>query len=81
MLEFSTRAPSGRTLTPWTSIASDQDVVQGITVSLELAAITVVIMLLLLIPTISWVHLRAPRTGSHPYTTGSTSSSVDPRSL
>src|SRR5947209_10541849 len=61
MLEFSTRTPNGRTAGAWKSIGSDPDIVQGVTVSLELAAITVALMLLLLVPTIAWVHLRAPR--------------------
>ena len=62
MLEFSTRGIQGRTAYAWKAIWTDPDVVQGVTVSLELAAITVALVLVLLVSTITWVHLRAPRT-------------------
>jgi putative spermidine/putrescine transport system permease protein len=62
MLEFSTRGPGGaRTLEAWTAIGSDKTLVDSIVVSLELAALTVIGMILLLVPTMSWAYLRVPR--------------------
>jgi len=62
MLEFSTRGPGGaRTLDAWTAIGSDKTLVGSIIVSLELAALTVIGMILLLVPTMSWAYLRVPR--------------------
>ena len=63
MVEFSTRGNSlsaPRTLQTWAAIIKVPDLVQAITVSLELAAITSVGMLVLLIPTMVWVRLRLP---------------------
>ena len=62
MLEFSTRGPGGaRTLDAWAAIGSDKTLVDSIVVSLELAALTVIGMILLLVPTMSWAYLRVPR--------------------
>ena len=64
MLEFSTRGvgeTAPRTLTAWQSIVSYPDLTAAIVLSLELAAITSVAMLLLLVPTLIWVRLRLPR--------------------
>src|SRR5712664_1655389 len=64
MVEFSTRGNSltaPRTLQTWADIIKVPDLVQAITVSLELAAITSVGMLVLLLPTMVWVRLRLPR--------------------
>jgi len=64
MLEFSTRglgAGAGRTLSAWQSIVAYPDLTAAILVSLELAAITSVAMLVLLVPTMIWVRLRLPR--------------------
>ena len=64
MLEFSTRglgAGAGRTLGAWQSIVAYPDLTAAILVSLELAAITSVAMLVLLVPTMIWVRLRLPR--------------------
>jgi putative spermidine/putrescine transport system permease protein len=64
MFEFSTRGNSvtaPRTLEAWTNIIKTPDLVDAIIASLELAAITSVAMLLLLIPTMVWVRLRLPR--------------------
>ena len=63
MLEFSTRGglDGGRDLTAWTSIADDPQLLEAIAVSLGLAALTSVLMLLLLLPTMVWVHLRLPQ--------------------
>jgi putative spermidine/putrescine transport system permease protein len=63
MFEFSTRGNSStapRTLVAWTNIVKTPDLADAITASLELAAITSVAMLLLLLPTMVWVRLRLP---------------------
>lgn len=62
MLEFSTRGglEGGRDFTAWTSIADDPALVDAIVVSLELAALTSLLMLVLLLPTMVWVQLRLP---------------------
>lgn len=62
MLDFSTRGPgSTRTLAAWRAIGSDSELLHAIAASLELAVLTAVLMLLLLVPTMTWVHLRVPR--------------------
>ena len=64
MLEFSTRGAgvdAPRTLGAWQSIVSYPDLTGAILVSVELAAITSAMMLLLLVPTLVWVRLRVPR--------------------
>jgi putative spermidine/putrescine transport system permease protein len=64
MFEFSTRGVgenAPRTLESWTTIATYPALIAAITASLELAAITSVVMLLLLLPTMIWVRLRLPR--------------------
>lgn len=66
MFEFSTRGNSEtapRTLQPWAAIFTTPDLVTAITVSLELAAITSIVMLVLLMPTMVWVRLRLPGLG------------------
>jgi putative spermidine/putrescine transport system permease protein len=61
MLEFSTRGIGGtRTLAPWLAIGTNQDLLVAIRVSVELAVLTVVLMLVLLLPTMVWVQLRLP---------------------
>lgn len=61
MLDFSTRgAGSSRTLEAWKAIGSFPELLSAIAVSLELAVLTVVGMLCLLVPTMVWVHLRLP---------------------
>ena len=62
MLEFSTRGglEGGRDLAAWTSIADDPQLLDAIIVSVELAVLTSVLMLVLLLPTMVWVHLRLP---------------------
>lgn len=63
MFEFSTRGNSvtaPRTMEAWTNILKTPDLIAAITASLELAAITSVAMLVLLIPTMVWVRLRLP---------------------
>jgi len=64
MFEFSTRGDSltaPRTLDSWTAIVKVPSLTEAITVSLELAAITSIAMLVLLLPTMVWVRLRLPR--------------------
>jgi putative spermidine/putrescine transport system permease protein len=64
MFEFSTRGVgvnAPRTLDSWVAIVHDPDLMGAITASLQLAVITSVAMLVLLIPTMIWVRLRLPR--------------------
>jgi len=62
MFEFSTRGNSGqRTLEYWRSIPQYPDLTTAIIASLQLAVITSVVMLVLLVPTMVWVRLRLPR--------------------
>jgi putative spermidine/putrescine transport system permease protein len=62
MVEFSTRGVGGtRTLQPWAAIGSDENLLAAILASVQLAVLTVVGMLVLLVPTMTWVALRAPR--------------------
>jgi putative spermidine/putrescine transport system permease protein len=64
MLEFSTRGNSvtaPRTLEAWAQIAQTPGLVKGIVTSLQLAVITSVGMLALLLPTMVWVRLRMPQ--------------------
>jgi len=63
MFEFSTRGNSvtaPRTLEAWINIVKTPDLIDAITASLELAAITSIAMLVLLLPTMAWVRLRLP---------------------
>jgi putative spermidine/putrescine transport system permease protein len=64
MLEFSTRSTTfdaPRTMVSWTTIATYPALVSAIIASLELATITSVAMIVLLLPTMIWVRLRLPR--------------------
>jgi putative spermidine/putrescine transport system permease protein len=64
MFEFSTRGNSDsapRTLDAWKAIGTYPDLVAGIVASLELAAITSIGILVVLVPTMVWVRLRLPR--------------------
>ena len=62
MLEFSTRGTidGGRDLDAWRAIGDDPLLLDAIVTSLQLAVLTSVLMLVLLLPTMVWVHLRAP---------------------
>ena len=62
MLEFSTRGglEGGRDLTAWRAIGDDPLLLDAIVTSLQLAVLTSVLMLVLLLPTMVWVHLRVP---------------------
>jgi putative spermidine/putrescine transport system permease protein len=62
MLEFSTRGPHGsRSLTAWAQIGTNPDLVGAIVLQLELAALTVALTLVILVPTMVLVQLRLPR--------------------
>jgi putative spermidine/putrescine transport system permease protein len=64
LLEFSFRATtltSAHTLEYWKAIKDDPDLVSAIVASLELAVITAVVALFLLVPTMVWVRLRLPK--------------------
>ena len=62
MADFSTRnlIQGGRTGAAWTNLLADDALYQAIVTSLLLALLTVVAMLILLVPTMIWVRLRAP---------------------
>jgi putative spermidine/putrescine transport system permease protein len=62
MADFSTRnlIAGGRTGQAWANLVADEALYQSIIVSLLLAFFTVVAMLVLLVPTMIWVRLRAP---------------------
>jgi ABC-type spermidine/putrescine transport system permease subunit II len=62
MADFSTRnlIQGGRTLAAWRNLVADEALYQAIVVSVLLAVFTVVAMLVLLVPTMIWVRLRAP---------------------
>ncbi len=69
MLEFTTRAPGGgRSLKVWRTVADlprlrgeYPELWAGLQASAALVALTVVLMLVLLVPTMIWVRLRLPR--------------------
>jgi putative spermidine/putrescine transport system permease protein len=64
MFEFSTRGnglDAPRTWSAWTSILTYPDLTAAIVASLELAVLTSLGMLLLLVPTMIWVRLRLPQ--------------------
>jgi putative spermidine/putrescine transport system permease protein len=64
MLDFSTRAPGGgRSWDAWTNLVKDPELNSAIVTSLLLALFTVVLMLVLLVPTMIWVRLRVPGAG------------------
>ncbi|TRW88969.1 ABC transporter permease subunit [Mycolicibacterium sp. 018/SC-01/001] len=62
MADFSTRdlISGGRTGQAWANLVADEALYQAIIVSLSLAVLTVLAMLILLVPTMIWVRLRAP---------------------
>lgn len=62
MLDFSTRERGGgRTGRAWAALLENEQVRQAIVNSLLLAALTVLLMVVLLVPTMIWVRLRVPR--------------------
>lgn len=60
MAEFSTREGTGRGLAAWRAIAGQPLLLEAIAASLQLAALTALLLLALLVPTMTWVHLRVP---------------------
>jgi putative spermidine/putrescine transport system permease protein len=62
MADFSTRnlIQGGRTLQAWKNLGQNDQLYSAIIISLLLAVFTVVLMLLVLVPTMIWVRLRAP---------------------
>ncbi|CAJ1510380.1 ABC transporter permease [[Mycobacterium] burgundiense] len=62
MADFSTRnlLGEGRTLAAWSNLVRDNALFSAIVVSVLLALLTVALMLVLLVPTMIWVRLRAP---------------------
>jgi putative spermidine/putrescine transport system permease protein len=68
MVEFTTRAPGGgRTLDTWATLfdlgvidANYPDLKAGVLASAGLTLLTVAIMLVMLVPTMTWVRLRLP---------------------
>ncbi|TCR85472.1 ABC transporter permease subunit [Rhizobium sp. BK376] len=61
MFEFSTRGPGGqRTLAAWAEIGTNPDLLGAIILQLELAALTVLLALALLVPTMILVRLKRP---------------------
>lgn len=64
MLDFSTRGvQGGREWDAWANLVRNPELNSAIVTSLELALFTVVLMLVLLVPTMIWVRLRVPRAG------------------
>ncbi|MCA1982941.1 ABC transporter permease [Nocardioides nematodiphilus] len=62
MLDFSTKKNGGgRTGAAWKALVTDEQVRHAIVQSLLLCVATVVLMLVLLVPTMVWVRLRLPR--------------------
>ncbi len=63
LLDFSTKVPGTdeRTGEAWRNLAEDPTMSAAIVTSVLLAAITVVGMVVLLVPTMIWVRLRVPR--------------------
>jgi putative spermidine/putrescine transport system permease protein len=62
MLDFSTRERGGgRTGRAWAALLENDDVREAIISSLLLALFTVVLMVVLLVPTMIWVKLRVPQ--------------------
>jgi putative spermidine/putrescine transport system permease protein len=62
MGEFSTRGVNNtRSLDSWTGIFEDADLVDSILISVELAVLSSVLMLVLLVPTMAWIRLRLPK--------------------
>ncbi len=63
MLDFSTRAKgdaTGRTWDAWVALVENDDLREAIVSSLLLAVFTVLLMVVLLVPTMIWVRLRVP---------------------
>lgn len=62
MLEFSTRGNYGsRSLDAYAAILAEQNLIDAVTTSLQIAVLTVFGMLVLLVPTMVWTTVRVPR--------------------
>ncbi|MDH2414939.1 ABC transporter permease subunit [Nocardioides sp. CER19] len=63
LLDLSTKqvVTGGRTGAHWKALVENEQMRSAIITSLELAVLTVVLMLVLLLPTMIWVRLRVPR--------------------
>lgn len=65
MLDFSTKpfggGNQGRTLRAWKVIPTQQDLLQSVFTSLALAALVMLLILSVIVPTIVWVHLKLPK--------------------
>jgi putative spermidine/putrescine transport system permease protein len=61
MLEFSTRgAPGERSIEAWAAIPTFPKLLESIFTSLQLAIITILAVVFILVPTMIWVHIRLP---------------------
>jgi len=62
MAEFSTRGVGGsRSLDSWSGIFADPDLTDAIIASVQLAVTSSLLMLVLLVPTMTWIRLRLPQ--------------------
>jgi len=62
MAEFSTRGVGGaRNFDSWTGIFADSDLTDSIIASVQLAVTSSLLMLVLLVPTMTWIRLRLPQ--------------------
>ena len=65
MFDFSTKpfggGNQGRTLRAWKVIPQQQDLLPSIATSLVLAIIVMALILIIIVPTIVWVHLKLPK--------------------
>lgn len=60
--EFSLRAERGRySLAAYRTVLTDPQFLRTFTFSVEIAILTIIFSLLLIVPTVYWVHLRLPR--------------------
>jgi putative spermidine/putrescine transport system permease protein len=63
MLDFSTKPlglEGGRTLRAWTAIVGNPDVISALMISFFIAAIVMILLFFLVVPTVIWVHLKLP---------------------
>jgi putative spermidine/putrescine transport system permease protein len=54
------RHMTGRTISVWTGLVHQQGFTDNLFTSVKIAAATVVLVLLLMVPTMAWLHLRLP---------------------
>jgi len=61
-LEFSLKAERGRySLTAYRTVLNDPQFLHTFTFSVEIAVVTILVSLVLIVPTVYWVHLRLPQ--------------------